>query len=266
MENDETRLRHFAREVARLRQSATASKPYVAAIKQFQRDRLARTHADLLQSDRYRLAARFFLDELYGVKDFSSRDAELARMIPSMARLLPSSALGAIADAVELDAISEQLDDAMAALLQAATASDRPPQATAASTDGAPAPLTEERYFEFYRATGKPDLRARQIALIEDIGRELDRLLGKPFLYRILKGMERPARLAGLGQMQAFLVSGFEAFRAMKGADHFIRTVVSRERELMTQAFAAGTNPPGADAASTDAAGKDAVAGRGYEI
>ena len=38
--------------------------------------------------------------------------------------------------------------------------------------------------------------------------------------------------------MQAFLVSGFEAFRAMKGADDFIRTVVSRERALMEQIFA----------------------------
>jgi hypothetical protein len=227
MKDAETRLRHFAREVARLRAAPTASKPYVLSIKQFQRDRLARTHADLLQSDRYRLAARFFLDELYGVKDFSSRDAELARMIPTMSRLLPAAALGAIADAVELDAISEQLDDAMAAQLQAAPAE----------------PLTEERYFELYRATGRPDLRARQIALIEDIGRELDRLLGKPFLYRILKGMEGPARLAGLGQMQAFLVSGFEAFRAMKGADHFILTIVSRERELMSRAFAPGADP-----------------------
>lgn len=227
MKDAQTRLRHFARQVALLRESPAASKPYVAAIKQFQRDRLARSHADLLQADRYRLAARFFLDELYGVKDFSSRDAELARMIPSMGRLLPSAALGAIADAVELDAISEELDDAMAARLETQSVQ-------------AGSVLSDERYFELYRATGKQDLRARQIALIEDIGRELDRLVGKPLLYRILKGMEGPARLAGLGQMQSFLVSGFEAFRAMKGADEFIGTVVSRERALMEQVFAAG--------------------------
>jgi hypothetical protein len=221
-------LRWFAREVARLRASSTASKPYVAAVKLYQRDRLARTHADLLQSDRYRLAARFFFDELYGVKDFSSRDAELAKMIPTMARLLPASALGAIADAVELDALSEQLDDAMGARLEALSAGG----------EASPPGLDDARYGELYRATGHRDLRARQIDLIEDIGQELDRLLAKPFLYRILKGMEAPARLAGLGQMQAFLVSGFEAFRAMKGADHFIRTIVSRERALMEQTFA----------------------------
>ena len=228
-ETPEARLRRCAREVGRLRAAPTASRPYVAAVKLYQRDRLAKTHADLLLSERYRLAARFFFDELYGVKDFSARDAELAKMIPSMTRLLPSSALGAIADAVELDALSEQLDDTMGARLEALDAG------------GAQEPLalTDERYGQIYRATGHRELRVRQIDLIEHIGQELDRLLRKPFLYRILKGMEGPARLAGLGQMQAFLLSGFEAFRAMKGADHFIRTIVTRERALMDRTFAA---------------------------
>ncbi|MEO6271180.1 MAG: hypothetical protein ABIP08_12840 [Lautropia sp.] len=228
MKDAQTRLRYFAGQVAKLRQAPAVSKSFLAAVKQYQRDRLARTHADLLQSDRYRLAARFFLDEIYGTKDFSSRDAELARMIPTMSRLLPASALAVLADAVELDALSEQLDLAVAAAFQAECGSG---QSTAP-------PLAEECYFRLYRAAGHAESRIRQIELIEDIGRELDRLLGKPFLYRILKGMEGPARLAGLGQMQVFLLRGFEAFRAMNGADHFIGTIVSRERALMEQILA----------------------------
>lgn len=239
----DARLREFARQVAQLRRMPGASAAAVAAIKRFQRDRLAHEHEDLLQSPRYRLAARFFLDELYGIKDFSARDEELARMIPSMGRLLPAAALGAIADAVELDAISEQLDAAMAAAWDAA-AGNADPGGRAAGAAALPA-LDEERYFELYRAVGLREVRARQIDLVEDIGRQLDRLVGTPFLYRILKGMEGPARLAGLGQMQAFLVSGFEAFKAMRGAEDFIRTVVTRERALMESAFA-GAGRPGA--------------------
>lgn len=245
VETAEARLRRFAREVARLRASSTASKTYVAVVKSYQRERLTRTHADLLQSDRYRLAARFFFDELYGVKDFSSRDAELARMIPTMTRLLPSSALGAIADAIELDALSELLDDTMGARLEALDG---------ANAQGPPT-LTDERYGEIYRSTGKHELRARQIDLVEHVGQELDRLLRKPFLYRILKAMEGPARLAGLAQMQAFLLSGFEAFRAMKGADDFIRTIVTRERALMAQTFASPE-----DAGRDQSAGVDGTA------
>jgi hypothetical protein len=223
--------------VAQLRQSPGASRAAVAAVKQFQRDRLAGAHADLLQSERYRLAARFFLDELYGVKDFSLRDEELARMIPSMSRLLPAGALGALADAIELDAISEELDAAMAA------------QHEASATGAAALPaLTEAAYVDLYRAVGRRELRVRQIDLVEQVGRELDRLVGKPFLFRILKGMEGPARLAGLGRMQSFLVAGFEAYRHMRGAEEFIRTVASRERALMEATFAQADGPAAAPA------------------
>jgi hypothetical protein len=236
----ESRLRHFAHEAAMRRRSPAASKAAVAAIKHFQRDRLARANADLLQSERYRLAARFFLDELYGVKDFTSRDQELARIIPSMSRLLPAAALGALADAIELDAISERLDEEMAALHEAGA--DGPA--------GAALPeLTEARYFDLYRAVGRRELRVRQIELVEDVGRQLDKLVGKPFLLRILKTMEGPARLAGLAQMQSFLVDGFLAFRNMRGSEEFVRTVVTRERAVMDAAFAgagsAGAEGPG---------------------
>jgi hypothetical protein len=223
----QSRLQAFAQQVARLRREPGASAAAVTAVKQFQRERLARDHDDLLHSDRYRLAARFFLDELYGIKDFSARDEELARMIPTMGRLLPASALGAIADAIELDAISAELDAAMAAAFDASA----PP--------GEPLPaLDADRYLDLYRTVDRRELRARQIDLVEHIGQELDRLVTKPFLYRILKGMEGPARLAGLGQMQSFLVSGFEAFRSMRGAEEFVRTVASRERAIMSAAFA----------------------------
>ncbi len=235
----EARLRAFARQVAQLRRDPGASQAALTAVKQFQHERLARDHADLLQSDRYRLAARFFLDELYGIKDFSARDEELARMIPTMGRLLPAAALGAIADAVELDAISERLDAATAAAYDA----------SAPAGENLPV-LSRESYFQLYRAAGLREVRARQIELVEDIGRQLDKLVSTPFLYRILKGMEAPARIAGLGQMQTFLVRGFEAFKAMRGAEEFVRTVAGRERALMESAFSGGP-PAGSGPAAT---------------
>lgn len=261
----ETRLRQFARQAGQLRRAPAASRTALTAVRQFQRERLARAHADLLLSERYRLAARFFLDELYGMEDFSSRDEELARMIPSMSRLLPAAALGTIADGIELDAISEELDGAMAALLEAGVAGAGSPAGALAAArspgsgslaQGATAPanagrapqgelpvLTEERYLALYRAVGRREMRARQIDLVEDVGRELDRLVGKPFLFRILKGMEGPARLAGLGRMQSFLVKGFEAFRHMRGAEDFIRIIAARERATMHANFSEGTGP-----------------------
>jgi hypothetical protein len=47
-------------------------------------------------------------------------------------------------------------------------------------------------------------------------------------------------RFAGLGELQALLESGFDAFRAMRGADEFLAIVQARER-----AFADAMNDSG---------------------
>src|SRR6478752_7381848 len=59
----------------------------VSAIKSFQQMRFRETYTDFLKSSRYRRAAMFFLDELYGPMDFSQRDAQFARIVPSLVRL-----------------------------------------------------------------------------------------------------------------------------------------------------------------------------------
>jgi hypothetical protein len=87
-------------------------------LREWQAGRLARTHAVLLAvSPRFGEAAQFFLSDLYGPKDFSSRDEEVERILPLLIKMLPASALRTIALAVELDALSEELDSAMIAEL-----------------------------------------------------------------------------------------------------------------------------------------------------
>src|SRR5690606_3050232 len=112
-----TRLQQAATQVADLRRSVAAdqqARAWVHAVKSWQAHRLARTHRDLLSEPRHGPAARFFLQDLYGAKDFSQRDAELAKIVPMMVRLLPDAALATIADAVEMDALSERMDLALA--------------------------------------------------------------------------------------------------------------------------------------------------------
>jgi hypothetical protein len=55
--------------------------------------------------------------------------------------------------------------------------------------------------------------------------------------------------------MQSFLLSGFDAFRAMRGAEEFITTVVTRERALMEAAFA-GQGPGEQQSDALPAAGE----------
>lgn len=207
--------------VKRLRLAALAT-PAAAracmALRAWQSARLARTYADLLASPRYRSAALFFLNDLYGPKDFSRRDADVERILPKMTKILPAAALSSIADSVELDAISEALD---AALLGAHAPIDNASQ------------ISETSYAAAYRAGSDPALRRRQLDLIEIIGRAMDRLTHIPMLYTTLKLMRAPARMAGLAELQGFLEAGFVTFRDMRGADEFIATIMTRERRLM---------------------------------
>lgn len=192
-------------------------------LKQWQAARLARTYADLLSSDRHRPAAEFFLSDLYGPKDFRTRDEELARVVPIMVRVLPARALMTLLEAVKMDTLSESLDTAMVLALRKrgkANAIDWP------------------AYVAAYRSCGRRQDRALQIELIDKIGKTLDRLTHIPLIRISLKLMSGPAHLSGLGDLHSFLQRGFDAFSFMKGADAFLAIVTQRETELMKELFA----------------------------
>ena len=82
------------------------------ALARWQSQRLVQTYADLVRDPRYVKAIDFFRSDLYGPGDFSGRDADLARVVPVMARLLPDAVAG-IYDcpkAMELSVLSHDLD------------------------------------------------------------------------------------------------------------------------------------------------------------
>lgn len=223
------RLETAAAEVARLRrelaQDATTQE-WVHALKQWQAHRLARTHHELLSEPHHGAAARFFLHDLYGAKDFSQRDAELAKLVPMMVRLLPAAALATIADAIEMDSLSERLDLGVARELRQAD----------------PTRITPAEYADAYRRTGTRAEREQQLALIGAIGHSLDRLVRHPMIGRLLKAMATPARVAGLSQMQDFLVRGFDAFRAIGGASSFLDRIETRERRILEALYAGASD------------------------
>jgi hypothetical protein len=207
----------------RLREDA-AARARRKLLRHWQGERLQRTHADLLADPRYGKAARFFVDDLYSAEDAGERDAAVARAVPSLSKMLPPSGVETVADAIELDALSESLDAAMAAAL---------PEGAA---------LDARAYAQAYRAVGRPEDRARQIALIENLGGSLDHLTRLPLIGATLKMMRKPARLLGLGELQAFLERGYDAFRAMGRSEEFVARVAARERALM-RAWFAGESP-----------------------
>ena len=191
----------------------------VIALKAYQQLRLSHTYADLLASERYAPAARFFLDELYGPSDFTRRDAQFARVVPALARLFPREIVQTVATLSRLHALSESLDTEMALGL------------TSAEVDA-------QAYAAAWRATGRASDREKQIGLTLDVASALDRLTRRALIRNSLRMMRGPARAAGLSELQVFLEAGFDTFRAMDGATEFMGIVDEREHALGRTLFA----------------------------
>lgn len=219
-------LRTHLEALKRLRGSSAKSDtpPRLKELKAWQTERLDRTYRDLARTARYREATAFFLDDLYGSKDFSARDEAMLRIHPVMVKLLPESAVETAALAIEVDALSETLDRKLAKTLP----------------EG---PITDASYAKAYRESSTPAERERQIELVEEVGARLDELVAKPAVFQMLKMMRIPAKLAGLSDLQSFLERGFTAFRTMGGAKEFLATIARREREIASRIFSASPAP-----------------------
>jgi hypothetical protein len=182
----------------------------------WQARRLRQTYADLAVQARYADAIQFFEKDLYGNPDFARRDADLARVVPVMVRMLPEKVIETVAHAVELNALSHELDASLLPCL---------PRSGVA--------FSVAEYCEAYRRMGRREDRERQITLIAEVGAALDAHVRKPLVGAALGMMRKPAQIAGFGLLHDFLDRGFTAFRNMRGAHDFLSVVVGRETSLM---------------------------------
>lgn len=187
-------------------------------VNEWQAQRLARTHADLLANPRYRAAVEFFLTDLYAPMDFSRRDQDLARISPVLARVLSEQALHTMGLALEMNVLTEELDAAICDQL---------------AEMGSPEPLTEAVYARAYRRCDDADQRRRQIELIREVGEDLDAVVARPWIEKALKMARRPARMSGLGELYDLLQRGFYAFHRMNGSREFLDAIVGRELEIV---------------------------------
>src|SRR5437899_358395 len=87
------RIRAAVGRISMLRDAQLAQPPLRGAlltIKSLQARRFSGTYGGELSGGPYAAATRFFLEELYGDKDFSERDAQFARIAGAIEKLFPS--------------------------------------------------------------------------------------------------------------------------------------------------------------------------------
>jgi hypothetical protein len=217
------------RHAQRLHAERTANPILAGALQRlgrWQARRLALTYADLAAQARYAPAIAFFQNDLYGGEDFARRDSDVARVAPLMVKMLPERVIATIAQAMELNVMSQELDRALL---------ERLPRA-----DG---PFSVADYARAYRRAGNVPARRTQIRLIGEIGRSLDAFVRRPLIRTALAMMRAPARMAGFGVLHDFLERGFEAFARMNGAEEFLATIDARETAIL-EAIVGGSQDP----------------------
>jgi hypothetical protein len=222
-------IRESVEAVSRFRRE-TSTDPAVGhalhAVKLFQSKRFSGTYADLLRDRTYASAAGFFLQELYGERDYAQRDEQFARIAGAIERLFPANVARTAAQLAQLHALTEDLDLQMA-------------RHWASSSDVSPV----GQYAQAWRRVGREDDRRRQLDSVVALGNQLSHLTRTPGLRTMLRMMRAPATAAGLGALQSFLETGFDTFSRMsrqpRAAELFLQTVQEREAALIDLLFGA---------------------------
>lgn len=217
------RIRAHLQRVAALRAQSVHAGVHeaVGVVKRLQAARFRTTYRDFQSRPASAPAVAFFLDELYGEHDFSRRDEQFGRIAGALERLFPPAVSSLAVDLTEAHALTETLDHAVG--LAWAHQSD--------ATDPA------ERYVHAWRACGERDGRERQLAVVQHMGRELQRLTRMKPLRLGLRMMRNPARAAGLESLQHFLESGFDAFVSLGDATAFLEAIQTREASWIATLF-----------------------------
>jgi len=203
--------------------------PEMAMLRAWQAQRLARTYADFLADPRYEPACRFFLDDIYAAKDFSQRNTDIMRLHDFTARFIPARALKTLTKAIELNNLTEELDEKLLDVLL--------------NQVGVTDSISEEQYAEAYRLCDNYDERVKQIDMIVEIGRDLENLVKHRVIGWMLRLAHGPAYRAGWHELQDFLEHGYAAFRRMGKADRFLNAIHDREMTILDNIYQGKPHP-----------------------
>ena len=203
--------------------------PQLALLRTWQSERLSRTYADLLADKRYSPACRFFLADIYAPRDFSQRDHDLKQIYAYLARVVPVQMLQLLTDTVELNDLTSRLDrDLLRVLI------DRL---------GVAGTITPQLYATGYRVCDNYADRKYQIDLTTRLLKKVAEGARLAVVGLAMRAVRGPAERAGWGELYDFLERAYTAFRPMRDAKPFVRTIQQREMRILDQIFAGVPDP-----------------------
>lgn len=203
--------------------------PRLKQLRAWQSKRLAMTYADLFSESQFSSAGQFFLSDVYAARDFSQRDQDFERLYDMLARLLPDHMLRLLKSSIQLNQLSNGLDQALLnAIFYDLGVDDE---------------IAPDLYAEGYRVCNNYEARRTQIILLVNILQEVAESSQLPLVGFTLRIAHSPARRLGWIELHDFLMRGYTAFKQMHDVDRFLNTIEKRETRILDAIFAGETDP-----------------------
>jgi hypothetical protein len=194
---------------------------YKIALQAFQSQRLRRDHADLAAEPQYHQIGEFFFEEMYGPRDFSSRD-EQARRLHQFVYLAPGLAVRDVQNVLELLALTNRLDDAVAQrLIELEATLD----------------FDEALYERAYRLCDNYAERVRQFELIRHALYNVYRMARRPLIGAVLQRTQGLAQTVGMVDIHRFLYMGYQAIQPVRDIHRFVETILLREQDRLDRIY-----------------------------
>ncbi|PCJ46958.1 MAG: hypothetical protein COA99_01760 [Moraxellaceae bacterium] len=208
----------------------TEFREQVYALKEWQSKRLLRTHDSLVNDERYRDATLFFIDDIYGGAGLVELSHQIERVMRKAFRILPEKVMRTANYALEFNALSAELDEAMTSFL---------------FKEMGVTEVTTDSYIEAFRESVDSSQRYQQAALAKSLAQGLDKYVRSRLVYGTFKLVKKPSMKVGIGELYNFMDKGFSVMRPLGSARKFIDEIVDREIAIVDRIYERSEDPFG---------------------
>ena len=184
------------------------------ALQQFQSNRISSTHEDIQNEPEYSMLADFFFKKMYGPKDFEARDEGIRKLNRFMEGRLYTEILVSAKKALELQELSNDLDDQMVyKMIELDIGVD----------------MAVDEYKSVYIGLDNYDERLYQINLAHEITIVIHTLSKKWYVRASLTAVKKAAGLLNMAPVIDFIYEGFIAVKRIKHIKPVADLLMERE-------------------------------------
>jgi hypothetical protein len=194
---------------------------YRLALQHFQSERLRHDHADLAAEPQYQAIGEFFFDEMYGPRDYTSRDDQ-ARRLRQFVHVVPGLTFRDVEPALQLLELTHRLDEEVVLQLTALQA---------------PLDFNTLLYQQAYRLADNYRERVFQIDLVRTALYNVFRTAQKPLMKIALDRTEQLAQMVGMAEIHRFLLHGYNAIQPVQDIYRFVETISVREKDRLDRIY-----------------------------